>query len=191
MSTDASGAQAASPGLAGGGPAVPPGGRQLRIECQGVGRLLPAGAAYRIGRDPQADIVLADPRVSWQHAIVEEQAGNWLLQDAGSTNGTFVNRQRVQQVAIAADCSIRLGHPDDGPMLVCSIAEAPRSAPAAPVPLQAANAAWPGEALEAGQIPPPAPARSGVSRLRHWPIKGARHRRSCAGSGESGRPWAR
>jgi ABC transport system ATP-binding/permease protein len=129
VSTDPTGAEAGSPGLAGGGPAAPPLSQQLRIQCQGIDRLLKAGAVYRIGRDPQADIVLADPRVSWQHGIVEEQAGSWLLQDAGSTNGTFVNRRRVRQVWIAADCAVRLGHPDDGPMLNCSVAEAPHSAP--------------------------------------------------------------
>jgi len=133
-SAEAAGPEVASPesgnaGLAGCEPAAPP----LRIQCQGIDRLLQAGTAYRIGRDPQADIVLADPRVSWQHAIVEEQAGSWLLQDAGSTNGTFVNRQRVRQVAITANCSVRLGYPDDGPMLSCSLAQAPQAAAAAPV----------------------------------------------------------
>jgi ABC transport system ATP-binding/permease protein len=151
MSTDAASAEAGSPGLAGGAPDAPPLGQQLRIQCQGIDWLLKAGAVYRIGRDPHADIVLADPRVSWQHAIVEERAGSWLLHDAGSTNGTFVNRRRVRQVAIADDCSVRLGHPDDGPILNCSIAEAPRNAPVA---MRSANAAWPGEPLQAGQIPP-------------------------------------
>jgi len=122
MSTEPTSAGAGSPGPARGGRAAPSPGQPLRIQCQGIDRLLPAGAAYRIGRDPQADIVLTDPRVSWQHAIVEEQAGSWLLHDAGSTNGTFVNRQRVRQVAITAICSVRLGHPDDGLVLSCSLA---------------------------------------------------------------------
>lgn len=121
MRTEPTSADAGSPGLADGGGATRA-GRPLRIQCQGIDRLLPAGLAYRIGRDPHSDIVLTDPRVSWQHAIVEEQAGSWLLQDAGSTNGTFVNRQRVRQVAITARSSVRLGHPDDGPVLSCSLA---------------------------------------------------------------------
>ena len=120
MITEPTSAEAGSTGLKGGGRAAPRLGQPLRIQCQGIDRLLPAGAAYRIGRDPQADIVVTDPRVSWQHAIVEEQAGNWLLHDAGSTNGTFVNRRRVRQVAITAICSVRLAHPGDGPVLSCS-----------------------------------------------------------------------
>jgi ABC transport system ATP-binding/permease protein len=177
MSTDPTSAEAASPGLAGGGPAAPPLGQQLHIQCQGIDRLLQAGAAYRIGRDPQADSVLADPRVSWQHAIVEEQAGSWLLQDAGSTNGTFVNRRRVQQVVITADCSVRLGHPDDGPMLDWSLAEAPHSGAAAPVPLLAAGAVWPAEALQAGQVTQPAQRSDWGDDGRAGPRRPRRHRR--------------
>jgi ABC transport system ATP-binding/permease protein len=138
---------------------------QLRIQAQGADRLLQAGASYRIGRDPQADIVIADPRVSWQHAVVEQQGSGWLLQDAGSTNGTFVDNQRVRQVAITGNCTVRLGHPDDGPMLSCSLAGGPDGAAAAPVRVQAATAAWqPGLAEPppaeqpatplAGQVPP-------------------------------------
>src|ERR1700722_1333970 len=88
---------------------------QLRVQAEGADRLLRAGSSYRIGRDPASDIVVADPRVSWQHATVELRDGGWLLQDAGSSNGTFVERQRVRQVAISGNCQIRLGHPDDGP----------------------------------------------------------------------------
>ena len=162
MSIEPTSAEPASPelantGLAGGGPAAPPTGQPLRVQCQGTDRVLQAGARYRIGRDPQADIALADPRVSWQHAIVEERAGRWLLQDAGSTNGTFTNRQRIQQLAITGSCSVRLGHPDDGPLLSCSVSEAPESVPAAPDAVRPGTAVWPGEAIEAGQLAPPAP----------------------------------
>ena len=162
MSIEPTSAEPASPvlgnaGLVSGGSAATPLGQPLRIQCQGTDRLLPAGATYRIGRDPQADITLADPRVSWQHAIVEERAGRWWLQDAGSTNGTFVNRQRVQQTAITGSCSVRLGHPDDGPLLGCSVSEAPANAAAASNALRAGTAVWPDEAIEAGQLAAPAP----------------------------------
>ena len=41
---------------------------------------LAAGRAYLVGRDPEADIVVADPRVSWHHAELrraEGAAGRW------------------------------------------------------------------------------------------------------------------
>ena len=113
--------------------------------------MLQPGSSYRIGRDPEGDIVVEDPRVSWQHAVVRSQDGGWLLQDAGSTNGTFVNSQRVRQVAITGDCAIRLGHPDNGPVLSCSLAGEPEGE-ATPVRVQAATALWqPGETGQPAQ----------------------------------------
>ena len=60
------------------------------VRAQGSDRNLPAGPAYRIGRDPDGDIVVNDPRVSWQHAVLQFDGTGWVLQDSGSTNGTFL-----------------------------------------------------------------------------------------------------
>src|SRR6185295_18455169 len=50
----------------------------------------------RIGRIPShADFVLADPEVSSLHARVERDGGPPILIDANSTNGTFVNDERI------------------------------------------------------------------------------------------------
>jgi ABC-type multidrug transport system ATPase subunit/pSer/pThr/pTyr-binding forkhead associated (FHA) protein len=95
--------------------------RQLRIQSHGSDRLLLTGRSYRIGRNPDADIVVDDPRVSWYHASVELRDAGWLLRDAGPTNGMFVNGQRVAQVFISEECTVRLGHPEQGPWLVCSL----------------------------------------------------------------------
>ena len=48
-----------------------------------------------IGRDIAADIVLSDPEISRKHARLIFQAGGYVLEDLGSTNGTFVNGQRL------------------------------------------------------------------------------------------------
>jgi ABC-type multidrug transport system ATPase subunit len=87
--------------------------------------MLQAGPSYRIGRDPESDIVVVDPRVSWLHAVLRREPDGWLLEDSGSTNGIFVGPQRVQQVPITGDCLIRLGHPQDGPAVSCSLGQAP------------------------------------------------------------------
>ena len=47
---------------------------------------LHGGATYTIGRDPAADIVVLDSRVSWRHGQVRVDGNGWLLEDAGSTN---------------------------------------------------------------------------------------------------------
>jgi ABC transport system ATP-binding/permease protein len=151
----------------------PSSGQPLHIQGAGVDRVLQAGSTYRIGRDPQADIVIADARVSWQHAIVEQQGNGWLLQDAGSTNGTFFDRQRIRQLAITGTCAVRFGHPDDGPLLTCTLAGARPSEPdPGPVRMRPATAAWqPGgppalvtPAPASAPVVPASPQRSGMDR---------------------------
>jgi len=48
-----------------------------------------------IGRNPQADIPLPTPIVSWQHARLDRTPQGHVLTDLGSTNGTYVNGQRL------------------------------------------------------------------------------------------------
>src|ERR1022692_2623716 len=97
----------------------------LVVRVQGSNRTLRAGPSYRMGRDPHSDIVVDEPKVSWRHAILRLERDRWLLEDVGSTNGTFVGRQRVQRVEITDACEVRLGHPDSGPVISCSFAAEP------------------------------------------------------------------
>jgi ABC-type multidrug transport system ATPase subunit len=113
------------------------------------------GTDYQLGRDPASDIVLDDARVSWRHAVFRHERDTWILEDAGSTNGTFVGTDRVDRVTISTDCVIRLGNPDDGPVLRCEPAGQPTH-----TPTQVS-----GSTLDAGTVvieplaPAPAPAR--------------------------------
>lgn len=64
----------------------------------------------RIGRSPDNDIVLNDPEVSKSHALIREQGGQFTIQDLGSTNGTFVNGQRLYSVQMLYDGdNVRIG----------------------------------------------------------------------------------
>ncbi|MAU00500.1 MAG: hypothetical protein CL608_25435 [Anaerolineaceae bacterium] len=49
-----------------------------------------------VGRDPVSDIILNDPEVSRQHARFTQTDAGYQVQDLGSTNGTFVNGQRLE-----------------------------------------------------------------------------------------------
>jgi hypothetical protein len=48
-----------------------------------------------LGRDPGNDIVINDPQVSRQHARITRQGNLMVIEDAGSTNGTFVDGVRL------------------------------------------------------------------------------------------------
>jgi FHA domain-containing protein len=62
-----------------------------------------SGAA-RVGRNPESDIHLPDPSVSRNHALLDVEDGTLLVKDAGSTNGTYLNGQRIESaVARAGD----------------------------------------------------------------------------------------
>ncbi len=54
----------------------------------------------RIGRTETSDIVISDPEMSRQHAQLERQLDGYTIQDLGSTNGTFVNYERVIGVTL-------------------------------------------------------------------------------------------
>ncbi|MGO9159900.1 MAG: FHA domain-containing protein [Streptosporangiaceae bacterium] len=104
-------------------------GPALRVHTSGSDRMLQAGPCYRIGRDPQSDIVIGESRVSWHHATLQRHGDAWLLEDAGSTNGTFAAGHRVHRFEITGSCQVRLGHPDDGAVLSCSVAAPPAPRP--------------------------------------------------------------
>jgi pSer/pThr/pTyr-binding forkhead associated (FHA) protein len=78
------------------------------------------GLSFRVGRDPQlvgrapsADIVLADPHLSRRHATVQATVDGVVLTDLGSTNGTWLNDQRiVGSVPLTDGDVIRLGRTD-------------------------------------------------------------------------------
>ena len=51
--------------------------------------------AVTIGRADDSTIVLTDDYVSTRHARLVPAEGQWLLEDLGSTNGTYLDRRRV------------------------------------------------------------------------------------------------
>jgi hypothetical protein len=48
-----------------------------------------------VGRGPTCGVVLKDERVSYEHACLKYTARGWVLRDLGSTNGTWLNGQKV------------------------------------------------------------------------------------------------
>ena len=62
-----------------------------------VGESFPLGAdRVTIGRRPDSDVLLDDVTVSRDHALIVRRSGDWYLDDLGSLNGTYVNRERIE-----------------------------------------------------------------------------------------------
>jgi hypothetical protein len=66
--------------------------------------------AFVIGRSSRdANLVLRDPQVSRQHAIVERQGSAYVIADMASTNGVIVNGKRVSRVILRPGDVVNIG----------------------------------------------------------------------------------
>ncbi|GGC01407.1 FHA domain-containing protein FhaB/FipA [Cellulomonas carbonis] len=67
-------------------------------------------SAVLIGRAPSCTLVLDDDYSSSRHARIYPQDGEWFVEDLGSTNGTFVGRERVDRpVLVRPGTQVRVG----------------------------------------------------------------------------------
>ena len=62
-----------------------------------------------VGRSPESNIFLDDVTVSRQHAEIERSERGYRIRDAGSLNGTYVNRVRVDAVDLRNGDEIQVG----------------------------------------------------------------------------------
>lgn len=53
-----------------------------------------------IGRDPNCDLSMMDEALSAHHARLTHHHGQWWLEDLNSTNGTFLNREKLTTAAV-------------------------------------------------------------------------------------------
>lgn len=67
------------------------------------------GQDLSIGRKPSNDIVIDNLAVSGVHARIESVAGTYVIRDMDSTNGTYVNREKVEQYNLRHNDVILIG----------------------------------------------------------------------------------
>jgi hypothetical protein len=146
-----------------------------------------------MGRDVSNDIVLADTEVSRQHARITKTPGGFVFEDLGSTNGSFINGERLlaprvlkpgdllglgENVTLTFDAvapeaaATVIGGQEERPAAQPPVAQ-PRPAPAAqPAPAQPApQPKAPVQAAPAAAAPAPARPSSGRKRPV-WMIAG-------------------
>jgi hypothetical protein len=116
-------------------------------EGDGAGGEHPLDGELVLGREPgAAGLLLEDPGISRRHAAVRERAGAITVEDLGSSNGTFVNGERITgEVELADGDEIQLGgtvisvHGSEAATAFLGSGAPPTAAhpgPAAPPPIQ-------------------------------------------------------
>ena len=60
-----------------------------------AGQVLELADGSTLGRAERADVAVADPAVSSEHARIDRVGRAWVITDLGSTNGTRLNDERV------------------------------------------------------------------------------------------------
>ncbi|MPY77343.1 MAG: FHA domain-containing protein [Actinophytocola sp.] len=62
-----------------------------------------------VGRHPDSDIFLDDTTVSRHHVEFSRRAGQFVLRDVGSLNGTYVNRHPTDEAELASGDEVQIG----------------------------------------------------------------------------------
>lgn len=89
-----------------------PAGHALLVVQRGPGsgsRFLLDQDVVQAGRHPDSDIFLDDVTVSRRHAEFGREGDTFTVTDAGSLNGTYVNRDRIDQVALKDGDEVQIG----------------------------------------------------------------------------------
>jgi hypothetical protein len=73
------------------------------------GELFTLAPVTTVGTDAKCTVVLNDKFMSSKHAEIKAENGVWVLKDAGSTNGTYVNLKRVDRHELVDNDIIKFG----------------------------------------------------------------------------------
>jgi len=90
---------------------VPEGAGMLVVK-RGPGsgsRFVLEGDLATAGRHPDSDLFLDDVTVSRRHAQIVRTADGYLVRDAGSLNGTYLNRERIEEAALRNGDELQIG----------------------------------------------------------------------------------
>jgi hypothetical protein len=91
--------------------ALPPGSALLVVKRgpNAGSRFLLDQDVTTAGRHPDSDIFLDDVTVSRRHAEFRREGAGFIVQDVGSLNGTYVNRQRIDVAALSGGDEVQVG----------------------------------------------------------------------------------
>lgn len=87
-------------------------GHALLVVQKGPGagsRFLLDTDVVNAGRHPESEIFLDDVTVSRRHAVFRRQGDTFTVEDAGSLNGTYVNRDRIETTSLRDSDEVQIG----------------------------------------------------------------------------------
>jgi len=82
---------------------------KLLIEWAEESVVLEPDKTYVLGRDQSSDIHIASDRISRSHLRFAFEKPHWILQDLGSSNGTFLASKKIERVEVSKPVSVDLG----------------------------------------------------------------------------------
>ena len=85
----------------------------VRIRVGSSTREFPPGKQITIGRDPSADVVIDNPQVSRQHAVLTFEGGSWVLENR-SQQGTHYQGSAITRMSVTQPVEIFLGNATTG-----------------------------------------------------------------------------
>ncbi len=91
--------------------ALPPGSALLVVQRgpSAGSRFLLDTDVVAAGRHPESEIFLDDVTVSRRHAEFHRDGATFTVRDVGSLNGTYVNRDRIDEVTLAGGDEVQIG----------------------------------------------------------------------------------
>ncbi len=105
------------------------------------GKTFPVAQQMTIGRQQDCEISIPSEEISRRHASVKPTPDGLLVEDLGSSNGTYINGKRVQSGVLRPGEELRLDQIRF--MLIAPGMEIPKAAAAAPAPVQASGSKAP------------------------------------------------
>jgi pSer/pThr/pTyr-binding forkhead associated (FHA) protein len=81
----------------------------VRSGVQAGDRFTLKGNVTKLGRHPDSEIMLDDITVSRRHATIQRTDEGYVVSDAGSLNGTYVNQERIDRAVLRHGDELQIG----------------------------------------------------------------------------------
>jgi hypothetical protein len=124
----------------------------LKITYQEQDAVVADGTTAVIGSDAESTVRIVRPGISRRHAVVSQSPSGWVIEDAGSRNGSYRFGLRFDRVEINGLETVYLGHPTDGEELTL-----------APVDAGGASSASDAPVVETFVLPESPPVKTGAA----------------------------